>query len=134
MKLEDKVAMIRGYKEKRKLVLGFDFVRYVANYMLAMALSVYTSDLVLREHNLQELKQLRYEAANFSLNPRRSIVLQGGIRVPSLVEIVKKQNAEQNYANLASLYGDTVDVCTYMIMGYVSSRAQALIDGLSGKS
>ncbi|MGC8635637.1 MAG: hypothetical protein ACP5T5_01165 [Thermoprotei archaeon] len=107
-------------------------MRYAANSILARALDVYTSALLPRK--LEELKQLRYEAANFSLNPRPSLVLQGGIRVPSLVELVKKQNAEQNYANLASLYGDTVDVCTYMIMGHVSSRVQALIDRLSGKS
>ncbi|MGC8632101.1 MAG: hypothetical protein ACP5T2_06810, partial [Thermoprotei archaeon] len=107
-------------------------VRYAANSILARALDVYTSALLPREYKLEELKQLRYEAANFSLNPRPSLVLQGGIRVPSLVELVKKQNAEQNYANLASLYGDTVDIYTYMIMGYVSSRVQVLIDRLSG--
>ncbi|MDP7976614.1 MAG: hypothetical protein RAK25_05700, partial [TACK group archaeon] len=110
VKLEDQVAMIRGYDDKRKLVLGFGFVRYAANSILARALDVYTSALLPREYKLEELKQLRYEAANFSLNPRPSLVLQGGIRVPSLVELVKKQNAEQNYANLASLYGDTVDI------------------------
>ncbi|MGC8636566.1 MAG: hypothetical protein ACP5T5_06050 [Thermoprotei archaeon] len=35
VKAEDQVAMIIGYDDKRKLVLGFCFVRYAASHILA---------------------------------------------------------------------------------------------------